>query len=244
MSPGERLRRWLRLPGLAAAVAAGIVLGPVARSGRRDGAVRAWGRVAAWALGLRVRQEGPLPPPGVLVAVNHVGYLDVVALAATVPGCFLAKSEVAGWPLLGRLAGWGGALFVERDRPRESRPLVALLARRLGAGDRVLLFPEAGVSADGSTLGGFRPMLFESCVAAGRPVVPVALSYREPADRRVWAWLDEPSLWRHLWRRVLPCRRIEVVVRLGQPLWPRPDEGRKELASRAQAAVAALLRAP
>jgi 1-acyl-sn-glycerol-3-phosphate acyltransferase len=175
------------------------------------------------------------------VAANHVGYLDILAVGLTSPGSFLVKSEIAGWPLFGALARWTGGVFVERDRPRESRQLVQEVARRLDRGDRVLLFPEAGVSPDGMTLGSFRPMLFEACVSTGKPVVVAAIRYTRPTETRVWAWIDEPSLWSHLWERVLPAAGVEVEVRFGEPLRPLPGEGRKELAARAEKEVRGIL---
>ena len=235
------IRRVLRVPLLALAALAMLPLGALAGLGRRELAVRLWCSMAARCVGLRIRRAGPEPPPGCLVAANHVGYLDSLALGVTTPGRFLVKSEIAGWPLFGALTRWSGGVFVQRDRPRDSRPLIREVARRLGDGDRVLLFPEAGVSPDGATVGAFRPMLFESCVGSGRPVVPVALRYTRPADKRIWAWIDEPSLWRHLWGRVLPTPGVEVEVRFGDPLPPISSTGRKDLAVKTRDQVCRML---
>jgi len=235
------LRRVLRLPLLAAAGLAGLVLAVVARAGWRRGALHLWSALTARALGLRVTREGPSPPPGSLVAANHVGYLDILALGLASPGRFLAKAEVARWPLLGFLARWGGTVFVDRERPRASLGAVAALERYQASGETVLFFPEAGVAPDATTLGEFHPMVFEACARTGRPAVPTALRYTRPADPRVWGWIDEPSLWRHLWTRLLPAGRVEVTVRFGEPLYPGPEVDRKELAARAHAAVLSLL---
>ena len=86
-------------------------------------------------------------------------------------------------------------------------------------------------------------MMFEACIQSGREVVLVALCYREPADPGVWAWIEEPNLWLHLWRRVMPCHHIAVEVRVGQPLEPLPGEDRKALANRTRQAVQQLLSA-
>ncbi|MDW7709099.1 MAG: lysophospholipid acyltransferase family protein [Deferrisomatales bacterium] len=231
----------LRLPALFAAGLAGLLLGPLAAAGWRRGAVRLWCRVAAWAVGLRILREGNPPPPGSLVAANHVGYLDILALGATTPGRFLAKAEVAGWPLLGLLARCGGAIFVEREQARASLEALGALEAHQEAGETVVFFPEAGVAPDARTLGPFRPMAFEACVRTGRPTVPVALRYTRPSDPRVWGWIEEPSLWRHLWNRLLPAGPIEVTVHFGAPLYPEPGTDRKVLAGRARQAVLELL---
>ncbi len=244
MNGAVTARKLGRAACVALAAALSPVMGGVSLLGAVEPAVRAWSRMGARSLGMRVRSRGSLPPPGSLVAANHVGYLDILAIGAVSPGRFLAKSEIAGWPLLGRLARWGGVLFVDRDRPRQILASIDEVAQRLLRGQRCILFPEAGVSPDGTTLGTFRPMLFDACVRAKRPVVPAAVKYVQPADAAVWAWIQEDNLWKHLWNRVLAEPRLEVEVRFGEPLWPRPGEGRKELAGRVRACVAASLEAP
>ena len=236
----EAAAPWRRLPGLVWAAAGGMALAVWARCGALERAMGVWSRMTARAVGLEVRARGTPAPAGTLVAANHVGYLDILALGATTPGRFLAKAEIAGWPLLGWLARQGGTVFLERERPRHVREWIDLLVQFLGRGERLILFPEAGVSPDGVSLEPFRPMVFEAAVRAGRPVVPVALCYVEPEDPRVWAWTDEPSLWKHLWHRVLPAGRIVVEVRFGRPLFPDAD-GRKGLARRARDEVARMM---
>lgn len=203
--------------------------------------MQVWCGAAARAVGLRVRRVGQVPRSGCLVVANHLGYLDVLALGTAVPGGFLAMAEIARWPFLGQITRLSGALFVDRSRPRSAVPFLAEIARRFAAGETVLLFPEARVSPDGRVLGAFRPMMFESCVGSRVPVVPVGIRYVRPDDPRVWNWIEEPSLWRHLWRRVLPAAPLEVEVCIGEPIAVSPGEDRKALAERARAEVARLL---
>jgi len=238
---GGALTRVLRLPGLVAAGVLGFALLPLAIAGWRTGAVRWWCARTARALGLRVQVRGPVPPRGCLVAANHVGYLGPLALGAAASGRFLAKAEVARWPLLGILSRGGGVEFVERERPRAVSAILDALAGRIAQGERALVFPEAGVSVDAITVGAFRPMLFEASIRSGCPVVPAALCYTHPNEPQVWGWIDEPSLWRHLWTRVLPAGRIDVEVRFGDPLRPEPGVDRKILAARVRGAVIDLL---
>ena len=39
-----------------------------------------------------------------LFAANHVSYLDITVLGSLLDASFIAKTEVAGWPLFGWLA--------------------------------------------------------------------------------------------------------------------------------------------
>ncbi|MFI5015005.1 MAG: lysophospholipid acyltransferase family protein, partial [Hyphomicrobiales bacterium] len=68
-------------------------------------------------LGLRVIVNGKITRAApVLVASNHVSWLDIVVLGGLVPLSFVAKSEVAGWPIIGTLARLQRAIFVDRTR--------------------------------------------------------------------------------------------------------------------------------
>ncbi|MBI5441889.1 MAG: 1-acyl-sn-glycerol-3-phosphate acyltransferase [Deltaproteobacteria bacterium] len=235
------LRLLCRGAALLLVPAAGVPAAVLALVGARPAALRLLCAAGAAALGLKVVRTGPVPPRGSLLVANHVGYLDILVLGATVTGRFVAKSEVAGWPALGPLARFLGTIFIERERPRAVRQTVERLARKLARGERILLFPEGGVNPAGRGLLAFRAMLFESSLRSGAPCVPVALCYTFPADPRVWGWIDEPRILRHLRRRVFPAGEIRVELRFGEPLAPLPGEGRKELAERARGEVLRLL---
>lgn len=241
MTGRARLGRAARIPLLALVLVWAVPCSLLALAGFRRAAMNAWCAAAARAVGLRVHRAGAAPEAGCLVVANHVGYLDILALGTAAPGGFLAMAEIARWPLLGALTRVSGALFVDRSRPRSAVPFLTEMEQRFAAGERILLFPEARVSPDGRTLGPFRPMLFEPCAGAGIPVVPVGIRYTRPDDPRVWAWIDEPNLWRHLWQRVLLRAPVEVEVRIGSMLTPLPGEDRKTLAERARREVSRLL---
>ena len=56
-------------------------------------------------LGLRVRASGtPTRARPVLFVANHVSYTDIAVLGSLIAGSFIAKAEVADWPLFGWLA--------------------------------------------------------------------------------------------------------------------------------------------
>ncbi|HVH81309.1 MAG TPA: 1-acyl-sn-glycerol-3-phosphate acyltransferase, partial [Stellaceae bacterium] len=66
---------------------------------------RFYHRCCCYILGLRVRRLGrPTATRPVLFAANHVSYLDITIFGSLIAGSFIAKSEVAGWPLFGWLA--------------------------------------------------------------------------------------------------------------------------------------------
>ena len=69
-------------------------------------------RIVCALIGVRIHQVGK--PLGhqrpVLVLSNHVSWLDICVISAVAPVSFIAKSEVATWPVFGALAlGWRGS---------------------------------------------------------------------------------------------------------------------------------------
>lgn len=233
--------RIVRIPGVLLMILAAAPLGLLAKAGLRDPAMRFFFGMCCRVAGVSVRMIGETPPTGSLVVANHVGYFDPVVIGVCFQGAFVAKSEIASWPLIGLITKWSGAVFAERDKPRTAHGLLEEIVGRLRSGERVICFPEGGVSPDGVTVSAFRPLLFDACVQVGRPVVPVALRYVCPTDVGAWAWIDETSLGEHFWRRALPTRKIEVELIVGEYLIALENETRKQLSIRARDAVVSLL---
>lgn len=165
-------------------------------------------------LGVEVQAIGPVPHGGLLVA-NHVSYLDMLVLASLAPATFVAKSEVASWPVFGRLARLSGAVFVRRSMRLGVRSALAQMREVLQAGGLTVLFPE-GTSSDGDQVLPFHPALLASVPAGG--VVHVAhLIYKVPgADAgRLVAYWGRMLFGAHL-LRLLCLRRIGVEIRFAR----------------------------
>ena len=152
------------------------VLGvPLQRLARRHGWLLArsippfFARTTCALLGLRVRFEGeePGPKPRMIVA-NHVSWSDILALASRETPCFVAKSEVARWPLLGAFARVQDTIFVRRDCRADVPRVNAAMAEKMMAGEDVLLFGE-GTSSDGEGVLSFKPAHFAA--ASGLPTI-------------------------------------------------------------------------
>src|ERR1051326_3547125 len=86
-------------------LAGGAVVFPSATASRkwRSAVLRAWARAVARVAGMRISSQG-MPPRGPFFLVsNHLSYMDVVAIASRLDCVFVAKSEVAAWPVVGGL---------------------------------------------------------------------------------------------------------------------------------------------
>ncbi len=201
-----------------------------------------WARAVARVIGMCVRVEGRAGREPCLWVANHLSYVDVVLLACVGPCTFVAKSEVARWPVLGALARSMGTLFVQRSRRGDVVRLGRELRARLSDGRRIALFPE-GTSTAGGTVLPFHPALLEPAVELGLPVRYAALSYEtapgDPPARLAVCWWGEMTFLRHL-SRLLCLRGFVARVVLGDEALLEPD--RKVLARRLRAAVAERLR--
>ena len=222
---------------LPAAVAGGALLYALGRIVGRplgDGA-QVWScRLLLACLGVRVRVLGRPADPARLLVANHVSWIDVLALGSIEPLSFLAKSEVAGWPLIGSLARQRGAVFVDRRRRRLIPAINRAMAMRLTSGRSLLLFPE-GTTYDGTRLGRFMTSHF-ACLReqlAAEPALPHAnvqaatLHYSDPTA----AWIGDATLVPHLWA-VLKRPPLTCDIAFGAPVAVARGYDRKVLARR------------
>ncbi|MFJ5833367.1 lysophospholipid acyltransferase family protein [Streptomyces sp. NPDC093089] len=227
----------LRLAAGTGTVLLGLLLAPgtvLLPPAARLALVRSWVRAVVRAFGVRVRYAGAAPAEGpLLIVANHVSWLDIPLVAAVLPGRMVAKAEVRGWPVLGVLAALGGTLFLDRDGLRALPGAVRAIAGVLGAGGRVVVFPE-GSTWCGRAGGRFRPAAFQAALDAGADIQPVRIDYR-PAGAA--AYVGDDPLGASLWR-VVTTRRLTAEVRLPERIPAARHPDRKSLAAAAQRAIA------
>lgn len=174
------------------------------------------GLIVLKAIGIQYRVEGEIPAGAVLIAANHLSYLDIVIFSAAVPSLFVAKDEIASWPAFGTLSRLGGTIYVDRESRLSAWDAAETMALRLAENVPVLFFPE-GTSTDGSEVLRFHSTLFEAAVESGLPVVPAAVFY-EPvggaAQERDLCWFGDDLFLSHL-KQVLELDGFLAVVRFG-----------------------------
>ena len=199
-------------------------------------------------LGLAVERLGAMSAARpTLFVCNHTSYIDIEVLGAIVPGCFVAKREVAAWPLFGLLARLQRTVFVER-RARHTAAQRDVMGERLDAGDNLILFPE-GTSNDGNRVLPFKSALFAVAErrvgGAALTVQPVSIAYSKldglPMMRHMrpyFAWYGDMELAGHLWR-MLGVGAATAVVAFHPPVTLDAFGSRKALSVHCRAAIAA-----
>jgi len=200
----RELRRLLRatLLGLHLLWGAGLALGvmafPFAAVRRRAPAIAAaWLRQGVAILGVRVLARGRPHHAPVLMLANHISWLDILALATQSDSGYVAKAEVAHWPLLGWMFQVGGTEFIRRGSHSDLTRVLGRMTARLKAGEHLTVFPE-GTSGNEILPSRFRPRLIEAAVAAKVPVQPVAIYYGSHPEHIAFVGVD--SFLNNLWR--------------------------------------------
>jgi 1-acyl-sn-glycerol-3-phosphate acyltransferase len=182
--------------------------------------------------------------PQLLVA-NHVSWTDIPVLGTLHSISFLAKSEVAHWPIIATFAELQRTVFVDRASRKSIRDANAAMAKRMLEGGWVALFPE-GTTYDGTALGRFHSSHFAAAtnLLAGAAHVdavriqPVAIRYSSARA----AWLGDDLLLPHIMTLVKGAP-ITCDIFLCRPLRFERRSGRKEVAQTCTEEIAAMLAA-
>ena len=129
----------------------------------------------------QVWQEGQHVPRsgGVLLASNHVSFLDPISGTAFVLGQgriprYLAKSELWRIPVIGRVLAGGGHIPVHRRRP-DPAAVYANAFAALDRGEAVVVYPEGTFTTEesGWPMRG-RVGIARMALTTGAPVIPIA----------------------------------------------------------------------
>jgi 1-acyl-sn-glycerol-3-phosphate acyltransferase len=185
-----------------------------------------WQRFVCFLIGIRVTVTGgPADNRPLLLLSNHNSWLDIPILAGVAPVSFVAKREVASWPVVGFLARTQRTVFVDRARRHATGAHADEMAGRLSKGDILVLFAE-GTSSDGNKVLPFRSALVGAAQRAiedggSATVQPVAIAYQKmlglPLGRQhrpLVAWYGGTDLLPHL-KRILSEGGIDVHVVFG-----------------------------
>lgn len=171
---------------------------------------------------------------------NHISYLDIPAIGSIVRASFVAKQDVAKWPIFGFLSKLQQTAFISRDRSDAKKEKNAL-DTMLDEGKSLIIFPE-GTSTDGREVRNFKSSLFAIAFKENIPdvmVQPMTLSmkYVDQKDvtsqeiRDIYAWhidMDTP-MGSHLWA-FAKSKGATITIEFHEAIKAQSQKDRKTLA--------------
>jgi lyso-ornithine lipid O-acyltransferase len=198
------------------------------------------GRIAR-AFAPRVRIIGVPDARARFLVSNHISWLDIPVLGSELRTDFVAKDDVAHWPVLGPLARRTRTIFVSRTSRCESARQAETIADRLNTGGRLLLFAE-GTTSNGSHVLPFKSSLFAAALNCER-IQPVMIGYCwadgtriSDADMAEIGWTGDATIVGNaLSIAAIPLR---TEIWLLEPIVIRPGDTRQSVATQCETAIA------
>ena len=208
-------------------------------------------RVLRAILRIRLRIVGePVRGRAVLFVSNHVSWVDIVVIGSIAPVAFVAKSEVAKWPLVGVTAKMQRTVFVDRARRHQAADAIGEIVRRLASGTSVVLFAE-GTSSDGNRVLPFRSALLGAIKHAAQHgdgaadilIQPMSIAYTGqhgiPMGRQhrpLVAWYGDLDFMPHI-KGFIARGAVDAVVSYGEPVPAAGAADRKAMTKTLEGAV-------
>ena len=197
----------------------------------RQLAFELWTKSFVWISGMKIEVIGEPPTSPFFLVTNHLSYVDIAALRATVNGVFVAKVEVSKWFLAGRIVRDMGVIFIDRQNRRDIPRAGEEIIRTLSKGEGVIVFPE-GTSTKGDDVLPFNSSFLEFASRTDLPVSYASISYRTPAGEPpasgTVCWWEDISFMAHLFRLFM-LKRYTAILNFGEESVVNPD--RKQLAA-------------
>lgn len=213
-----------------------LCLFPACNSATRLRFKSSWSQALLHALGIKIEADLTYAVPGSLLVANHISWIDIFVINAVLPAAFVSKAEVRHWPVFGWLAAHNETLFLRRGSRGHARIINQEVAEYLNKGQDVAVFPE-GTTSDGCSLRHFHAALLQPALAAGKPVLPIALSYWEADGQRSLAPRYDGDISFGQCTRTMLGRKYLVARLQTTPVLGLNGETRKQVAADARAAI-------
>lgn len=242
-----RAVRWIRLLTHVAVglVAVGVAFPRVSMQ-RRAGITGWWARKLLRILNILLSIHGARPAAdarNLIVAANHISWVDIFVINATQPSRFIAKAEIRDWPIAGWLSEKAGTIFIRRTRRSDTAKINEIMHGVLADGATIGFFPE-GTTTSGDRLLKFHTSLFEPAVANRAVIAPAAIGYRtsdgEPSLAA--AFIGELSFAESI--AMIISEKSMIAEITFAPQIQAAGLTRRELALRSEAAIAAIMDVP
>lgn len=242
-----RVIRWIRLLlHIAVGLAAVGAVYPRVPVHRRASITGWWSRKLLRILNILLSVHGTRPAAdarNLVVAANHISWVDIFVINATQPSRFIAKAEIRDWPIAGWLCDKSGTIFIRRARRSDTARINETMHVALAEGSTIGLFPE-GTTTAGDRLLKFHTSLFEPAVVNSAIIAPAAIRYRasdgEPSAAA--AYIGELSFVESV--AMIISEKSMVAEITFAPQIAATGMTRRDLALASEAAIARILDVP
>ncbi|MGE4313853.1 MAG: lysophospholipid acyltransferase family protein [Pseudobdellovibrionaceae bacterium] len=206
---------------------------------------RLWHKGVCRIFGLKAVIAGEISlEPYTLFTANHLSWLDIPIMGAHIPrASFVAKREVASWPLFGFLSKLQQTAFIDRSRSAAKREADSLGAK-LAEGRRYIIFPE-GTSGNGTEILPFKSNFFETALQIDtlkiqpftvRILTTDGKAAQTQSQRDIYAWHGDMELLPHFWG-IAKSRGAQILLVFHKPFPASRFQDRKVLAQETESIV-------
>jgi len=207
-----------------------------------------WHKALCFIFGIKIKYVGKPHTDGQTIFVsNHMSYLDILVLGTVLRASFVAKKDVASWPVFGFLSKLQQTAFISRshvDARKEKNALDTMISDKKS----LIIFPE-GTSTDGREVIPFKSSLFSIALRNEQSnimIQPITLAMHQvdkheitkQDDHDLYAWhinMTTP-LGEHLWR-FARSKGAEIHIHFHTPVDANEYSDRKILAKLCHEAV-------
>lgn len=216
--------------------------------------ITVFGKIACSIFNIKVRVEGePKLNEQTIFVGNHLSYIDIIVLGSFLNATFVAKADVARWPLFGLLARISQTVFITRNRDEAPKALENIKSS-IAQGRSLIIFPE-GTSTKGTEVLPFKSSLFDLFLQDGLKdniklqgftmniIEANGKKVAHEDDHDVYAWYADMTLLPHLWA-LGKSKGVTIKITFHPPRAASQYTNRKKFALDCHYDVAKGLQAP
>lgn len=215
-----------------------LVWDEVKRSKLRAGFLHRIARVGSRMIGIRINHTGDTHSDVAhFIVSNHLSYLDIVVISSIYRTVFVSTTEVGSAKFFGRLAKYGGSLFIDRKNRLRVKQDMENIKTILENHTSIVIFLE-GTTSNGDGVLPFKSSFLEVVFQTGKPVLGLCIKYRlfngKPVDektRDLIYYYGDHKLASHLTGFLASLRTLDVEVKEVGLFFTQDYPSRKELAT-------------
>ncbi len=169
---------------------------------------RFWHQGVCAIIGLKTEICGaPVHGRQLIYISNHLSYLDIPVIGSYLLASFIAKEDVAHWPVIGFLSKVQQTAFISRTSAH-AKKVANALDSMLKQRKSLILFPE-GTSSAGTGVLPFKSSLFSLSMPKDMAPIPIQPFILElvsvngapptPESRDLYSWYGDMDFGPHIW---------------------------------------------